>query len=91
MQRAAIVGLGWWGQHILHQLRGSDVIRVAQAVGHRQTHRSIADEHGIGFTTEFERVLADRSIDLIILATPHALHQGPEAGGSRCDAPRRRR
>lgn len=82
MQRAAIVGLGWWGQHILHQLRGSDVIRVAQAVGHRETHRSIVDEHGIGFTTEFEQVLANRSIDLIILATPHALHSAQIAAAA---------
>jgi predicted dehydrogenase len=83
VQRAAIVGLGWWGQQILRQLRGSDVIRITQAVGHREAHRSIADEHGIGFTTEFEQVLADRSIDLIIIATPHALHSAQIAAAAR--------
>jgi predicted dehydrogenase len=83
VQRAAIVGLGWWGQQILRQLRGSDVIRITQAVGHRKAHRSIADEHGVGFSTEFEQVLADRSIDLIILATPHALHSAQIAAAAR--------
>jgi predicted dehydrogenase len=82
MQGAAIVGLGWWGQQILRQLRGSDVIRVTQAVGHREAHRAIADQHGIGFTTEFEQALADRSIDLVILATPHALHSAQIAAAA---------
>lgn len=74
MKRAAIIGLGWWGQHILRQLRGSTVIRISRAAGHREAHRRIAGEHGVDFTTQFEEVLADPSIDLVILATPHALH-----------------
>jgi predicted dehydrogenase len=83
VQRAAIVGLGWWGQQILRHLRGSDVIRIAQAVGHREAHRAIADQHGIGFTREFDQVLSDHSIDLIILATPHALHSAQIAAAAR--------
>lgn len=83
MQRAAIVGLGWWGQQILDQLRASEVIHITQAVGHREAHRSVADQNGIGFTTEFEHVLADHSIDLIILATPHALHSAQIAAAAR--------
>jgi predicted dehydrogenase len=74
VRRAAIVGLGWWGQHILGQLRDSEIVRITRAVGRRTAHQSIAADHNVGFTTEFEQVLADPSIDLIILATPHALH-----------------
>jgi predicted dehydrogenase len=83
VQRAAIVGLGLWGQHILRQLRGSDVIRITHAVGHREAHRSIATEHGADFTMQFEDVLANQSIDLIILVTPHALHSAQIAAAAR--------
>jgi predicted dehydrogenase len=82
VQRAAIVGLGRWGQHILGQLRDSDVIRITWAVGHREAHRSIAREHAIGFTTEFETALADEAVDIIILATPHALHSAQIAAAA---------
>jgi predicted dehydrogenase len=38
-KNAAIVGLGWWGQHILRQMIGSDVVRIVYAVGSREEHR----------------------------------------------------
>ena len=71
---AGIVGLGWWGQHILRQTTGSEIVRIVRAVGSRDEHRARADKHGVAFTTDFARILADRSIDLVILATPHAEH-----------------
>lgn len=71
---AAIVGLGWWGQHILRQMIGSDVIRIVHAVGSREEHRAHADKFDVAFTSDFARVLADASIDFVILATPHAQH-----------------
>jgi predicted dehydrogenase len=74
MQRAAIVGLGWWGQHVLRQMLDSKVIRITDAVGSREVHRVLADQYGVGFTTNFEGILVDPSIDVVILTTPHALH-----------------
>jgi predicted dehydrogenase len=73
-KNAAIVGLGWWGQHILRQTVGSDVIHIVQAVGSRDDQRALAEKYGVDFTTDLARVLADPSIDLVILATPHAQH-----------------
>jgi predicted dehydrogenase len=52
----------------------SKVVRITQAVGSREEHRVLADQHGVGFTTSFEGILADPSIDFVILTTPHALH-----------------
>jgi predicted dehydrogenase len=72
--KAAIVGLGWWGQHILRQTIGSEVIHIVQAVGSRDEQRALAGKYGADFTTDLARVLADPSIDLVILATPHSLH-----------------
>jgi len=40
MLQAAIVGLGWWGQHVLRQLRGSNIIDITEAVGSREAHRA---------------------------------------------------
>src|ERR1700751_4259630 len=71
---AAIVGLGWWGQHILRQMIGSDVVRIVYAVGSREQHRAHASKFDVAFTTDFGRVLGDVSIDFVILATPHAQH-----------------
>jgi predicted dehydrogenase len=73
-KNAAIVGLGWWGQHILRQMTGSDVVRIVHAIGSREEHRAHADKFDVAFTTDFARVLRDGSIDFVILATPHAQH-----------------
>jgi len=73
-KKAAIVGLGWWGQHILRQMAGSDVVRIVSAVGSREEHRAHADKFDVAFSTDFGRVLGDVSIDFVILATPHAQH-----------------
>jgi predicted dehydrogenase len=74
MQNAAIVGLGWWGQHVLRQMLDSKVVRITPAVGSREEHRALAGQYGVGFTTNFEGILADPSVDFVILTTPHALH-----------------
>lgn len=71
---AAIVGLGWWGKHLLKQMQDSEVLRFTAAVGSRESHRAVADEWGVPFTTDFERVLQDDQIDVVVLTTPHALH-----------------
>jgi predicted dehydrogenase len=73
-KNAAIVGLGWWGQHILRQMTGSDVVRIVYAVGNREEHRAHSQKFDVAFTTDFTHVLGDDSIDFVILATPHAQH-----------------
>ncbi|WP_322103166.1 Gfo/Idh/MocA family oxidoreductase [Paraburkholderia sp. J41] len=72
--RAALVGLGWWGRHLLTQMRTSPVLRFVAAVGSRDGHRAVADEFGMPFTTRYEAMLADEEIDLVVIATPHGLH-----------------
>jgi predicted dehydrogenase len=74
MLKAAIIGLGWWGQHIIRQMRGSGAMTIALAVGSREEHRAVAQAHQLDFTTDFDRAMGDPSIGVVILATPHALH-----------------
>jgi predicted dehydrogenase len=71
---AAIVGLGWWGKHLLRQMEGSNALRFTAAVGSRESHREAADAFGVRFTTDLDSVLNDHSIELVVLTTPHALH-----------------
>jgi len=74
VMNAAIVGLGWWGKHLLKKMRDSQVLRFAAAVGNEESQREVADEFGVPFTTDFDSVLKDDRIDMIVLTTPHALH-----------------
>ena len=74
MQKAAIVGLGWWGVHIIRQLQGSEVLRITTAVGRRAAQKQVADQFNLAFTTSIDEVLSSPQIHLVILATPHALH-----------------
>ncbi len=74
--RAAIVGLGSWGQNLVSCVQGkSDLIRFA--AGATRTPARAADfaaRHGIPLQASYAAVLADPSIDAVVLATPHSMH-----------------
>jgi predicted dehydrogenase len=76
MLNAAIIGLGWWGKILTQTLAASDKITVVKLADvDAEGGAAFAAEHGIGFTTEFAAVLADDTVDAVILATPHSLHE----------------
>jgi len=76
--RAAIVGLGRWGQNLVASVQGkSDAIRfTAGATRTPEKSRGFADRHGFPLHDRYEKVLADPAIDAVVLATPHSLHAG---------------
>src|SRR5439155_6874090 len=78
MIRAAIVGLGGWGQNLVASVQGkSDAIRfIAGATRTPEKSRAFADAHGFPLHDRYEKVLADPAIDAVVLATPHRLHAG---------------
>ncbi len=78
MIRAAIVGLGRWGQNLVASVQGkSDAIRfVAGATRSAEKARGFAGEHGFPLYASYEKLLADPAIDAVVLATPHTLHAG---------------
>jgi len=73
MINAAIVGLGRWGQNLVNSIQGqSDKIRIV--AGATRTVAKAADyakRQGFPLYDAYEKVLADPSIDAIVLATPH--------------------
>ena len=75
---AAIVGLGRWGRTLVEAVQGtSGRLRFTRAVVRSPgTHLDFAAKHGLAIADDLARVLADPSIDAIVLATPHSLHCG---------------
>jgi predicted dehydrogenase len=74
MIRAAIAGLGWWGQHVVRSLADSAHLSIVAALETNPARAVFAREHGLSFTDNLEDALADPDIEAIILCTPHALH-----------------
>jgi predicted dehydrogenase len=74
---AAIVGLGRWGRTLVEAVQGrSDRLRFTRAVSRNpEPHRDFAAKHGLELVTEPAPVVADRSIDAVVIATPHSLHR----------------
>ena len=76
MIRAAIVGMGTWGQSLVTSVQGkSDAIRfVAGTTRTPAKAIEFAAKHGIRMVETYEHVLADGDIDAVVLATPHSMH-----------------
>src|SRR4051812_12337263 len=74
MIRAAIVGLGWWGQTLLKTLSNSTVIKPVLGVDPLESARAAAAVHGVETSSRFEDALANKNIDAVILCTPQQHH-----------------
>jgi predicted dehydrogenase len=73
---AAIVGLGRWGRTLVEAVQGkSDKLRFTRAVSRDPSkHRDFAAQHHLLVDTDYAAVLVDRSIQAVVLATPHSQH-----------------
>lgn len=76
MINAAVAGLGWWGQHVVRRLAGSNRLRIVTAVETDATRGAFAAQHGLQFVGDLAEALVDPGIDAVILCTPHSLHSG---------------
>ena len=76
MIRAAIVGMGVWGQNLVRHVQGqSSLIRfTAGTTRTLDKAQRFAAEHGIRLLPNYDAVLADPDIDAVVLATPHQQH-----------------
>src|SRR5262245_6400914 len=85
--RAAIVGMGTWGQNLVASVQGkSELIRfVAGATRTPTRAEAFSRRHGIPVQASFEAVLADPSIDAVVLATPHSMHAEQIVAAARAD------
>jgi predicted dehydrogenase len=76
MIRAAIIGLGSWGQNLVRSVHGrsQSIAFVAAATRTPEKAREFAQAHGLRMLASYEEVLRDPAIDAVVLATPHSLH-----------------
>ncbi len=76
MIRAAIVGLGRWGQIMVNSVQGkSETIQFTAGVTRTVSKaKTFADEQGFPLSSDYTVLLADADIDAIVLATPHTQH-----------------
>ena len=74
--RAAIIGLGTWGQNLVRSVKGhGEVIRfTAGATRTPDRARAFAEEHRIPMLASYEAVLAEPDVEAVVLATPHSMH-----------------
>src|SRR5437773_5033224 len=74
--RAAIVGLGRWGQNLVECTQGkTDKIRFTAGVARtREKAQAFAGRHGLALIGGYAAALADPGIDAVVLATPHTQH-----------------
>jgi predicted dehydrogenase len=76
MIHCAIVGLGRWGRTLVGAARGRGRLQLTRAVETDITRaQDFCAEHDLDLTGDFDAVLGDHTIDAVLLATPHSLHQ----------------
>src|SRR5437868_5172792 len=76
MLNTAMIGLGWWGKELVRSARASELMRFTRGVTlEPDTVRDFAEEMNLSIGTSYDDVLADKSIDAVVLATPHTRHR----------------
>jgi predicted dehydrogenase len=76
MIRAAIIGIGRWGRTLVTSVQGKSTA-IGFVAGHTRTRASaeaFCADHGIALKDDFDKILADPTIDAVVLATPHSRH-----------------
>jgi hypothetical protein len=76
MIRAAIVGLGWWGKVLVTSVQGkSQHIKFTHGVLRNPGPLAeFAATHGLMLVSDYEELLTNQEVDVVVLATPHSLH-----------------
>jgi len=74
MIRAAVVGLGWWGELLTELLLTSDVMQPVLGIDPSADSRARIAERGIEVSSDFQTALDRDDIDALILCSPHRFH-----------------
>jgi predicted dehydrogenase len=75
MLRAAIYGLGRWGNTLVESVKDSEKFRFVKGISRTpENHQEFSEKTGVKVVSSYGRVLKDPEIDAVVLATPHSLH-----------------
>src|SRR4051794_38670769 len=85
MTRAAIAGLGPWAQPLVAPVQGKGGAIPFPAAATRPPSKApaFAPRHGIRLADSYEALLKEKSIDAVVLATPHSTHAEQIAAAAR--------
>ncbi len=71
-----MIGLGWWGRHMVNSIKGSDKLEIVRLAARRpDRHRDYSEEVGVPLLDDYQEVLDDPEVDAVILCTPHSQHE----------------
>jgi predicted dehydrogenase len=82
MLTIGIAGFGWWGKHIANRLKGHPGIRVGAVAEPVEALRGEIAALGLPARAAYEDLLADPTIDAVILTTPHMYHEAQVVAGA---------
>lgn len=75
MLKAAVYGLGRWGNRLVESVQGSGKIQFVKAISRDPAARKeFSQKTGIKVVSSYGRVLKDPEIGAVVLTTPHSLH-----------------
>jgi predicted dehydrogenase len=85
MIHAAVVGMGWWGRTLVEAVADSEQIRVVAGATRTVSPEvtAFAAAQTVRLVDRYEALLADPTIDAVILATPHSLHAAQTIAAAR--------
>ena len=85
MLRAAICGAGHWGTRLIESVHGKSLkIGFTAAVTRNPAaRRNLSERFGLALTPSYAEVLADPTIDAVVLATPHSQHASEIAAAAK--------
>lgn len=77
MVRAAIIGVGRWGQTLVNSVHGKSD-KITFVAGNTRTRSKAEDycrERNIDLRDDLDSILGDPDIDAVVFATPHSKHE----------------
>lgn len=76
MLKVGLAGLGWWGKHMTRTLAGNGKLELVRAVDvNLKEAQEFAAGHDLTVSDDFDDLITDENVEMVILATPHALHE----------------
>ena len=72
---ACLVGLGWWGRHLLSEASDSAVLKITSCVDPSPEALEFAKTRGLQHFKTLADALAGGVFDAVIIATPHSMHR----------------
>ncbi len=81
LKRVAVIGYGGQGAWHCEQIRKSDVVELAGTYDLDENRREAARANGIVVYESIEAIFADKTVDIIVVATPNDVHEDLVVGG----------